>query len=98
MENKIVVMDEFSLKFHEEDHTMMNPLRWAISNNWTGDSVEFSGYTIPHPSEKCSVLNIQFENQSLQTSKNVLKKVYEGLECIEIIASKLLDCVSQFDS
>ncbi|KAM0681736.1 RNA polymerase subunit AC19 [Glugoides intestinalis] len=93
--NEIDVINEFSLKIHNEDHTIMNPLRWAISNNWIGDSVEFCGYTIPHPSDKVAHLNIQFEDKKQQSVKNMLKKIYEGLECVEVIATKLLNSVNK---
>lgn len=93
--HKIEIVDEFSIRIRDEDHTMINPLRWAISNNWVGENVEFCGYTIPHPSEKASHLNMQFEDRSQQTVQNVLKKTYEGLECLEIIADKLLQAVKE---
>lgn len=98
MENsngKIEIIDEYTIKIHNEDHTMLNPLRWAISNNWVGDKVEFCGYTIPHPSEKVSHLNIQFEDKNLQSPKNILKKVHQGLECIEIISTTLLESINK---
>lgn len=96
--HKIEPIDEFSLRFEGEDHTMMNPLRWAISNNWVGDNVDFCGYTIPHPSETASHLNVQFADINQQKTRNVLKKVYEGLECIEVIAQKLLDSVKEAEN
>lgn len=92
---KIEIIDEYSLKVNGEDHTMMNVLRWAIASNWVGDNVEFCGYTIPHPSEKAAHLNVQFENKSLQTPRNVLKKAYEGLECVEAIATRVLDMLNE---
>lgn len=94
-ENRVRIINEYSMKIIEEDHTLMNPLKWAISNNWVGDRVEFCGYTIPHPSERVAHLNIQFEDKENQNTINILKKTYEGLECVEIIAKKLLDCVTE---
>lgn len=93
--SEIDVINEFSLKIYNEDHTIMNPLRWTISNNWIGDRVEFCGYTIPHPSDQVAHLNIQFQDKKQQSVKNMLKKMYEGLECIEAIATKLLNNVDQ---
>lgn len=86
---KITILSEMTVAVGNEDHTLMNPLRWAVSNNWLGDKVEFCGYTVPHPSDKVCNFNIQFEDKSIQTSKNVLKKMYEGLECLELIFLKL---------
>ncbi|ELA42866.1 uncharacterized protein VICG_00181 [Vittaforma corneae ATCC 50505] len=94
---KIAVIDELSIQIYDEDHTMLNPLRWVISNNWVGDAVEFCGYTIPHPSERISHLNVQLEDRNAQSPKNVLKKVYEGLECIEVIAAKLLESIKEVE-
>lgn len=96
--SKVAIIDEFSVQIYDEDHTMLNPLRWAISRNWVGDNVEFCGYTIPHPSEKISHLNVQFEDKGVQYPRNVLKKIYEGLECIEAIATKLLESVKGAES
>lgn len=90
-DGRIQVINDVSLKVLDEDHTLLNAVRWAVSSNWLGSPVEFCGYTIPHPSEKVANFNLQFADQSEQSPKNVLKKVYEGLECVEIIASTLID-------
>lgn len=92
---KITILSELTIAVGDEDHTLMNPLRWAISNNWVGDKVEFCGYTVPHPSDKVCNFNVQFEDRNIQTSKNVLKKMYEGVECVELIFSKLLETIDQ---
>lgn len=88
---RIKILNDLSLSIKDEDHTLMNPLRWCISNNWVGDEVEFCGYNIPHPSEKVTHLTIQFESKEAQCPRNVLKKVYEGLECLELIGSSILE-------
>jgi DNA-directed RNA polymerase I and III subunit RPAC2 len=88
---KISILSELSVAVSDEDHTLMNPLRWAVSNNWLGDKVEFCGYTIPHPSDKICNFNVQFSDKNTQTSKNVLKKMYEGLECVELVFNKILE-------
>lgn len=90
-EEKIRILNYLSLEVKDEDHTLLNPLRWCISNNWVGDKVEFCGYTIPHPSERVGHLTVQFEEKDIQSPKHVLKKVYEGLECLELIASSILE-------
>lgn len=88
---KVTIVNNLSIQIRDEDHTILNPLRWAISNNWLGDTVEFCGYTIPHPSERVAHVNVQFENKEIQSPKNILKKMYESLECIEAMANKLLN-------
>ena len=94
--SKITILSELTLAIADEDHTIMNPLKWTVSNNWLGDKVEFCGYTVPHPSDKLCNFNVQFENKDLQTSKNILKKTYEGLECLELIFSKLSQELDRF--
>lgn len=88
---RINVLNEVSLAISEESHTILNPLKWVISNNWMGDTVEFCGYNIPHPSEKIAHMTIQFEDKQIQNPKNLMKKMYEGLECLELIGTSLLD-------
>lgn len=90
-DTKIAILSELTVSIKDEDHTLMNPIRWAVSNNWLGDKVEFCGYTIPHPSDKICNFNVQFEDRNIQTPKNVLKKIYEGIECTELIFSKMLE-------
>lgn len=94
---KIDILNEVSLVIIEEDHTILNPLKWVISNNWMGDQVEFCGYNIPHPSERTANLTIQFENKEIQVPKNLMKKAYEGLEFLELISSKILEKVDSFN-
>ncbi|TKA75965.1 DNA-directed RNA polymerases I and III subunit RPAC2 [Cryomyces minteri] len=45
-----------SFEFTKEDHTLGNALRYVIMKN---PSVEFCGYSIPHPSEERMNLRIQ---------------------------------------
>ena len=68
-DSRVNILNDVSLCVANEDHTVMNVLRWAISNNWSGEKVEFCGYNIPHPSEKVSHLSIQFEDREKQTPK-----------------------------
>lgn len=93
---RIAILNEVSLEIKEEDHTIMNPLKWAISNNWLGDKVEFCGYNIPHPSESLAHLTIQFEDHQNQTPKPIIKKMYEGLDCLELIGNKLLEKIENY--
>lgn len=91
---RVKILNDLSLSIGDEDHTLMNPLRWCISNNWVGDKVEFCGYNIPHPSEKVAHLTVQFEDKEVQNPRNVMKKVYESLECLEFVGSSILQKMS----
>lgn len=90
-------VNEQTVQIDEEGHTMMNPLRWCISRNFGGETVELSGYTIPHPSDNASNLTIQFRDEAVQNQKNVLNKVVEGLECMDAIGRKMLMEVERFE-
>ncbi|KAG5858681.1 RNA polymerase I/III subunit AC19 [Encephalitozoon hellem] len=95
-EDCISILNDQTIQVKKEDHTIMNPLRWCISKNFTGESVELVGYTIPHPSDDVSNLTIQFSSESSQTPPNLLKKMVEGLECMEAIGSKMLSEIERF--
>lgn len=91
---RVRILDELSVEIQREGHTLMNPLKWAISNNWSGERVEFCGYTIPHPSDELAHISIQFEDESMQTASHLLAKICEGLDSIETCCTSLL---SQLD-
>ena len=80
---KIRVLDDYTLEILKEDHTLINPLKWVISNNWSTSRVEFCGYTIPHPSDSLVHLSIQFEDEERQNAANILDKTIEGLGCLQ---------------
>lgn len=87
---RVRVLDELSVEIRGEGHTLMNPLKWAISNNWGGERVEFCGYTIPHPSDDLVHVSIQLEDESRQTPASLLSKIAEGLDSIELCCTRLL--------
>lgn len=90
-ESSLKILNEQTIEVQNEDHTMMNPLKWAVSKNFLGRKVEFCGYTIPHPSDNLSHFTVQLENEEAQTPHNVLKKMSEGLKCLSVIGNKLLN-------
>ena len=87
---KIRILDDFSIEIRREDHTLMNPLKMAISSNWTGSEVEFCGYNVPHPSDDLVHLSVQFEDESVQGTAAVLQKIAEGLDSLEACCGHLL--------
>lgn len=89
-DGKIKILNDLAVSINNETHTMMGPLRWAISNNWTGKRVDFCGYSIPHPSLCESHLTVQLADESEQSTEAVLAKLEEGLDCLDRIADKLL--------
>ncbi|AFN84027.1 DNA-directed RNA polymerase I and III subunit AC19 [Encephalitozoon romaleae SJ-2008] len=97
-EDCIKILNDQTIQVNKEDHTIMNPLRWCISKNFVGEKVELVGYTIPHPSDDVSNITIQFSSESSQTPPNLLKKMIEGLECMEAIGNKMLSEIEKFKS
>lgn len=92
---KIEIVNDIMIKIHEEDHTIMNPLRWCIARNFAGKHVELVGYTIPHPSEHSCDLKIQFTDKNMQTPQNVLSKTMEGLDCTQVILERILSSITR---
>ncbi|KAF7684256.1 putative DNA-directed RNA polymerases I and III subunit RPAC2 [Astathelohania contejeani] len=90
-EKRVNITSNYMVEFKYEGHTIMNLLRWAISMNFTGEEVDLCGYTIPHPTDQTSSLRIQFKDEDKQNPENLVKKITEGLECIELIGKKLLE-------
>ncbi|KAF2484632.1 DNA-directed RNA polymerase [Neohortaea acidophila] len=73
-----------SFAFEKEDHTLGNALRYMITKN---PSVEFCGYTIPHPSEPYMNLRIQTDDDT--TVFEVLRKGLEDLsELCDVVEDK----------
>ncbi len=95
--SRIRIVNDHAVEIENEDHTMMNPLRWCIGRNFTGDHVELVGYTIPHPSENVARLSVQFSNEDMQKPLNILDKITQGLQSMEAIGSKLLTQIEVFE-
>ena len=81
-EGKIVLLQSndtntaATYQFHEEDHTLGNALRYIIMKN---PSVEFCGYSIPHPSEPKMNIRIQTWEDSNATAADALEAGLDGL-------------------
>ena len=95
--SRIRIVNDHAVEIENEEHTMMNPLRWCISRNFSGDHVELVGYTIPHPSDNVARLSVQFSNEDMQKPQNILDKIAQGLETMEAIGSKLLAQIEGFE-
>ncbi|KAI4291752.1 DNA-directed RNA polymerases I and III subunit RPAC2 [Pancytospora philotis] len=89
-QGRIKVLDELTVEVRREDHTLMNPLKWAISNNWSGQEVEFCGYNVPHPSDDLVHFTVQLADESAQSSAGVLGKMVEGLDTLMMFCDKML--------
>lgn len=93
--SRIRIINDQAIEIAEEDHTLMNVMKWVLSNNFIGEEIEFCGYTIPHPSDNVAHLTVQFLNEEKQQPQNVLDAVKDSLECINSIGKKLLDAADR---
>jgi len=71
---------------HDEDHTLGNSLHYVLMKN---PLVEFSGYTVPHPSETKTNLRIQ------TTGVPAVDSLKQGLTDLKSICNHILET---FDS
>ncbi|GLD96664.1 hypothetical protein PINS_up020230 [Pythium insidiosum] len=69
--------------FHEEDHTLGNALRYVLMRN---PDVDFSGYTIPHPSEP--KMHVRLQTRPGVPSDDVLR---QGLTDLRKVSSYISD-------
>ncbi|POY74851.1 hypothetical protein BMF94_2124 [Rhodotorula taiwanensis] len=67
----------------EEDHTLGNLLRWMLMKN---PSVEFCGYSAPHPSEAKIHIRVQ-----MYDGKSALDAMNEALDNLESMAGVILE-------
>ncbi|TID19640.1 DNA-directed RNA polymerase I and III 14 KDA polypeptide [Venturia nashicola] len=81
-----------SFEFTNEDHTLGNALRHIILKN---PSVEFCGYSIPHPAETKMHLRIQtYDNVNVQ---DVLDKgLTDLMEMCDVVVEKFEDAQKAF--
>lgn len=75
------------IRIPNQDHTVMNPLRYFIQRN--NKNVELVGYSIPHPAEKCAELKIQFNSEE----GNIKEAVIDGLLNVESLCLRLLEAL-----
>lgn len=88
---KIKIVNNLTVRIINEDHTLMNLLKWTISNNWSGDKIEFCGYNTPHPSDELVLFTVQLEDEAIQKPVALLTKITEGLDAIEMICRNIED-------
>lgn len=88
-------VNEYQVSIGNEDHTLMNILRYSINKKC--EDVEYCGYTIPHPSEQISLFNVQFRESYKQNSENVYAALIEGLKGVEMIGKRLLEEIENFN-
>ncbi|KAJ5669261.1 DNA-directed RNA polymerase I and III subunit [Penicillium macrosclerotiorum] len=82
-----------SFQFEGEGHTMGNALRFAIMKN---PSVEFCGYTIPHPSDAKMHLRIQTTDST--TALEALEKGFSDLmDLCDVVTDKFTVARDQFN-
>ncbi|QDS69838.1 hypothetical protein FKW77_000152 [Venturia effusa] len=81
-----------SFEFTNEDHTLGNALRHVILKN---PSVEFCGYSIPHPAEAKMHLRIQtYDDVNVQ---DVLDKgLTDLMEMCDVVVEKFEDAQKEF--
>ncbi|KAF9761615.1 DNA-directed RNA polymerases I and III subunit RPAC2 [Nosema granulosis] len=88
-EHRVKIINELSLNIRKEDHTIMNPIRYAIQSDFLKEGVEFCGYTIPHPSEQSCNLVIQMKDKEKQTLENLIGVTCRGIDNLVSIIDKI---------
>lgn len=82
----ILTIEKNRIIIPNEDHTIMNPLRYIIQRNCA--DVSIVGYSIPHPAEKKAELKMQFKRE-----KSIRDVTINGLKDLirigEVIITKL---------
>lgn len=82
-----------TFQFKDEDHTLGNALRWLLAKN---PSVEFVGYTMPHPSEPLMNLRIQTYERSAQ---EVLEQALDELvQICDHLDNRFVKAVRRFQA
>jgi DNA-directed RNA polymerase I and III subunit RPAC2 len=94
-EQRIKFLNEISLSIKNEDHTIMNPIKYAIQSDFAKMGVEFCGYTIPHPSESTCNLVIQMKDKNKQTPENLVDVTTSGIDHLIAIVDRLSEKVNQ---
>ncbi|EKG15828.1 DNA-directed RNA polymerase Rpb11 13-16kDa subunit conserved site [Macrophomina phaseolina MS6] len=81
-----------SFEFENEDHTLGNALRYIIMKN---PSVEFCGYSIPHPSE--AKMNLRIQTYDDVSVYDVLEKGLDDLaELCDVVIDKFTIARDEF--
>ncbi|RWQ92876.1 DNA-directed RNA polymerase, partial [Paecilomyces variotii] len=83
-----------SFQFEGEDHTLGNALRYVIMKN---PSVEFCGYTIPHPSE--AKMNLRIQTYDSTTAVEALEKGLDDLmDLCDVVTDKFTTARDEFNA
>mmetsp|Transcript_1281 Transcript_1281/g.3464 ORF Transcript_1281/g.3464 Transcript_1281/m.3464 type:complete len:103 (-) Transcript_1281:159-467(-) len=84
-------VDYFGTTFsiEDEDHTLANSLRFFLNKN---PHVEFSGYSMPHPSEE--LVNLRVQTTGEVSATQVLRTSCEDLKdvCVHIKSVIKAEC------
>jgi len=77
----------------DETHTLGNVLRWMVMKN---PSVEFCGYSVPHPSENLFRIRIQMYDR--KSSLEALRSALDNLDTLfESIGNKYTRALGEDD-
>ncbi|KAL1625861.1 RNA polymerase subunit AC19 [Neofusicoccum ribis] len=83
-----------SFEFEDEDHTLGNALRYIIMKN---PSVEFCGYSIPHPSE--TKMNLRIQTYDDVSVYDVLEQGLDDLaELCDVVIDKFTVARDEFNT
>ncbi|KAI9782008.1 MAG: RNA polymerase subunit AC19 [Peltula sp. TS41687] len=74
-----------SFEIEGEDHTLGNALRWMIMKN---PNVEFSGYSIPHPSEAKMNIRIQTYDGGMSAVEALEKSLDDLMDLCDVVLDK----------
>ena len=72
-----------------EDHTLANALRHVLMNS--ADTVEFAGYSVPHPSEPVVQIRVQTIRQEHEARKLAAEALSEACHTLEAQCQHVLN-------
>ncbi|KAI5134007.1 DNA-directed RNA polymerases I and III subunit RPAC2 [Nematocida ausubeli] len=80
---EVHVKDSYTIEILKANHTILNVVRWSISEFEAESEIELIGYTIPHPMEERAILKIQLKNEKEQTEAAILSILQRGISFAE---------------
>ncbi|EJW05250.1 hypothetical protein EDEG_00715 [Edhazardia aedis USNM 41457] len=84
-------INDSTVEVIDEDHTLLNPLRYMITKN---DHVELVGYSIPHPSERKAQLKIQLK-KAFKYNNSIDKIIYKGADDLDKVTEHILHLIDR---
>lgn len=78
--------------FTGEDHTLGNLLRYVLMKD---PETEFSGYSIPHPSE--DIMNVRLQTHNQKTDKVLNKALGRISKMSDILCEKFTKALNDYD-